>query len=116
MSSLPPPQMHDRLQPDRRGDPPEDETRVGGSDIPPWPAWTAPAAIAAGFALGIVVSVIVGSGAKAGGSSLSHPSPAVSLIGDVLFDASFVAAALYFARLVTRVRPSDFGFRSVRWQ
>jgi uncharacterized protein len=122
MSSVPPPETPAGLrEPDR--DPglpepglPEDEDRVVGLDIPPWPAWTAPAAIAAGFALGIVVSIIVGVGAKAGGSSLSHPSPAVSLIGDVLFDAAFVTAALYFARLGARPRPSDFGFRPVRWQ
>jgi membrane protease YdiL (CAAX protease family) len=63
-----------------------------------------------------VVSLIVGIGAKAGGSSLSHPSATVTLIGDLLFDAAFVAAAIYFARLTARVRPEDFGFRAVRWQ
>jgi CAAX protease family protein len=85
------------------------------ADIPPWPAWTAPAAIGSGFGLGIVVTVIVGAAAKAGGSSLSHPTPAVSLISDFLFDAAFVAAALYFSRLSGRVRASDFGFRATRW-
>jgi hypothetical protein len=84
------------------------------SDVPPWPAWTAPAAILSGFALGIVVSIIVGVAAQAGGSSLTHPTPAVSLIGDVLFDVAFVAVALYFARLTTPIRPADFGFRPVR--
>jgi membrane protease YdiL (CAAX protease family) len=104
------------LEPDQQPSPPPPEDSGGRTDVAPWPAWTAPAAIAVGFGLGIVVSVIVGVGAKAGGSSLSHPSPAVSLIGDVLFDASFVAAALYFARLTARGRPRDFGFRPVRWQ
>ena len=32
-----------------------------------------------------------------------------------MFDAAFVVAALYFARLNGRVGPSDFGFRPVRW-
>ena len=93
----------------RAGDPTE------AQDIPPWPAWTAPAAIAAGFGVWIVVSVIIGAGAKAGGSSLAHPSPAVSLIANVLSDASFVVAALYFARLGLRPRRADFGYRAVGW-
>ncbi len=77
--------------------------------------WAAPAAIAVGFAFGIVVSIIVGVIAKAGGSSLSNPTPAVSLISDFLFDAAFVVAALYLAGLGgVRPRPSDFGFRPVR--
>lgn len=83
-------------------------------DEPPWPAWAAPAAIAMGFGFGIVVSIVVGVIAQAGGSSLSNPTPAVSLISDFLFDGAFVAAALYLARLQGRPRPSDFGFRSVR--
>lgn len=85
-----------------------------GLDEPPWPIWSAPAAIALGFGLGIVVSIIVGIVAAAGGSSLSHPTPAVSLLSDFLFDAAFVASALYFAGLGHRPRPSDFGFRPVR--
>jgi uncharacterized protein len=84
-------------------------------DLPPWPPWTAIAAIAAGFGLGIVVTIFVGVGAKASGSSLTHPTAAVSLIGDFLFDAAFVVAALYFAQLHGRIRASDFGFRAVRW-
>lgn len=52
--------------------------------------------------------------AQAGGSSLSHPTPAVSLIGDVLFDVAFVVATLYVVRWTGRVRASDFGFRHVK--
>jgi membrane protease YdiL (CAAX protease family) len=84
-------------------------------DLPPWPPWTAAAAIAAGFGLGIVVTIFVGVGAKASGSSLTHPTATVSLIGDFLFDAAFVVSALYFAQLHGRIRASDFGFRAVRW-
>jgi hypothetical protein len=84
------------------------------ADEPPWPVWSAPAAIAMGFALGIVVSIVVGVIGQAGGSSLSNPTPAVSLISDFLFDAGFVAAALYFASMGGRPRPADFGFRPVR--
>jgi membrane protease YdiL (CAAX protease family) len=63
-----------------------------------------------------VVSVIVEIASQAGGSSISHPTPAVSLIGDFLFDAAFVAAALYFAALRNPLRARDFGFRTVRWR
>jgi membrane protease YdiL (CAAX protease family) len=90
------------------------ETEARRPDEPPWPPWSAPAAIGVGFGLGIVITVIVGIVAQAGGSSISHPTPAVSLIGDFLFDGAFVAAALYFAGLRNPLRPSDFGFRGVR--
>jgi membrane protease YdiL (CAAX protease family) len=69
-----------------------------------------------GFGLGIVVSIIVDIAAQAGGSSIAHPGPAVSLIGDFLFDAAFVAAALYFAGLKNPLRAVDFGFRPVSWR
>jgi membrane protease YdiL (CAAX protease family) len=115
MSSTPPPpappQSLSSEPPSPDGSSGSDERR---RDEPPWPIWTAPAAIAMGFALGIFVSIIVGIIAQAGGSSLSNPTPAVSLISDFLFDVAFVAAALYFARARGRPRPSDFGFRPVR--
>jgi hypothetical protein len=113
MPSTPPPQAPS--QSFASGPPPaEPPPAEHRPDEPPWPIWAAPAAIALGFGLGIVVSIIVGIVAAAGGSSLSHPSPAVSLLSDFLFDAAFVAAALYFAGLGRRPRPADFGFRPVR--
>jgi uncharacterized protein len=115
MTSALPPETEARApEPAGRPTPPA-PADTSGADLPPWPTWTAPAAIFAGFALGIVVSIIVGVAAQAGGSSLTNPTPAVSLIGDVLFDAVFVVVALYFARLTGPIRPSDFGFRRVRW-
>jgi uncharacterized protein len=116
MSSYPPsPAQPEAASPEPPPDRPADvpERRP---DEPPWPVWTAPAAIGVGFGIGIVVSVIVDIAAQAGGSSISNPSPAVSLIGDLLFDAGFVLAALYFASLNNRVRAADFGFRAVRWR
>jgi membrane protease YdiL (CAAX protease family) len=83
-------------------------------DSPPWRVWTAPAAVVFGLALGVVATLVVDIVASAGGSSLTHPTPAVSIIGDVVFDLSFVVAALYFASLHGRPRPADFGFRRVR--
>jgi uncharacterized protein len=116
MPSAPPPETEARAPEPAGQPPPSVQSSSGGADLPPWPTWTAPAAIVAGFAIGIVVSVIVGIAAQAGGSSLTHPTPAVSLIGDVLFDAGFVVVALYFARLTGPIRPADFGFRTVPWK
>jgi uncharacterized protein len=75
--------------------------------------WMAPAAVAAGLAGGVFATSIVAVVGHSAGSSLSHPTPAVSLIGDLVFDLAFVASALYFAALRGRPRPSDFGFRRV---
>jgi CAAX protease family protein len=83
-------------------------------DEPPWPAWTAPAAVAVGFALGFIGAVVVALFGALGGASLNHPTPAVSLLSNLVFDLAFVAAALYFSRLRSNPRPADFGFRVVR--
>jgi membrane protease YdiL (CAAX protease family) len=83
-------------------------------DVPPWRIWTAPAGVAAGLALGSLATILVDVVAQAGGSSVAHPTPAVSIIGDIVFDLSFVAAALYLASLGRRPTPADFGFRRVR--
>ncbi len=81
------------------------------SDTPSWGPWTAPAAILIGLGVGVLFDILLGAFAQAGGSSLSHPTPAVSLIGDFLFDLSFVGAALYMAGQHGRLRPRDFGYR-----
>jgi membrane protease YdiL (CAAX protease family) len=83
------------------------------TDVPPWRAWTAPAAVVLGLGLGSVATILVDVAANAGGSSLAHPSPAVSIVGDIVFDLAFVAAALYFASRQSRPAPRDFGFRRV---
>jgi membrane protease YdiL (CAAX protease family) len=115
MPSVPPPATESAVaSPEPPPSQSPDELTERLADEPPWPPWTAPAAIGVGFGLGILVSAIIGIVARASGSSLGHPGPALSLTGDFLFDAAFVAAALYFASLRTRVRPADFGFRSIR--
>jgi len=81
-----------------------------------WPVWTAPAAIALGFGVGVFASLIVGAIASVNGGSLAHPTPAVALISDVLFDLGFVVAALFFSRVRGRPSPADFGFRRIRWR
>jgi membrane protease YdiL (CAAX protease family) len=82
-------------------------------DVPPWPLWTVPAALAVGFGLWLVASALVAAGAQAGGSSITHPSHTVNFVVSLIFDLSFVAAALYFAVGQAGGRPADFGYRRV---
>jgi hypothetical protein len=85
-------------------------------DVPPWRIWTAPAGVAIGLGLGGLATILVDVAGQAGGSSLSHPSPAVSIVGDIVFDLGFVAAALYLASLGGRSSAAAFGYRRVRWR
>jgi membrane protease YdiL (CAAX protease family) len=74
----------------------------------------APAAVVIGLALGTLGSLVVELIGEAGGSTVSHPTPAVSIIADIVFDLGFVIAALYLCTLRGAVRAVDFGFRRVR--
>ncbi len=78
-----------------------------------WPLWTAPAAIILGLFVGSVASILVDVVAQVGGSSLSHPSPAANIIGDIVFDLGFVGVALWLAAWRGRPRPAQFGYRRV---
>jgi membrane protease YdiL (CAAX protease family) len=111
MQSTPPPSA-----PADEIPPPNAPSGGGGldNDDPPWRTWTAPAAVVLGLAVGIFGGLIVAVIGQGGGSSVGHPTPAVALIGDVVFDLAFVGAALYFASMQGRPRPADFGFRRVR--
>jgi uncharacterized protein len=111
MPSAPPPQTPPQTVPDV---PPPMPSPPRRDDEPPWGVWAAPAAVLAGLGMGILGSAVVGIVAAAGGSSLSHPSPAVSLSADLVFDLSFVAAALYFAARAGALTAVSFGFRRVR--
>jgi uncharacterized protein len=82
-------------------------------DVPPWQVWTVPAAVVAGFGVASVVTILVDVAASAGGSSIGHPSAAVTIVGNIVFDLAFVAAALYFASRQSRPAARDFGFRRV---
>ncbi len=82
-------------------------------DSPRWRLWMAPAAVAVGFAGGIFGTSIVAVIGQAAGSNPKHPTAAVSLVGDFVFDLAFVAAALYFTAIGGRLRARDFGFRRV---
>jgi CAAX protease family protein len=106
MHSTPPPE-HALPRPaatDGRG-------RDRGPDEPPWRIWMAPAAVLLGLAVGQVAVIVVELVGHAAGSSLTHPTPAVTIISDVVVDLAFVAAAVYFTSLQGRPNPADFGFR-----
>jgi uncharacterized protein len=113
MTSVPPPEL--ASEGEARPDPQEPGPRPG-TDAVRWPIWTAPAAIAMGFGVGVFVSAIVGAIASVNGSSLAHPTPAVALISDILFDLAFVGSAIFFSRVRGRPTPADFGFRRVRFR
>lgn len=78
--------------------------------------WIAPAAVVLGFAAGFMATFIVEAVGHGLGSPLAHPTPAVNITADFLFDFCFVAAALYFVVLRgwgARVR---FGYTRIPWR
>ncbi len=81
--------------------------------MPPWKLWTAPAGVALGLTFGALGSILVDVVAGASGSSLNHPPPAVTIVGDIVFDLGFVVAALWLSSLTGRPRAIDFGYRRV---
>jgi hypothetical protein len=83
-------------------------------DEPSWPVWAAPAGVVLGLLLGIFGTILVDVLAGAGGSSVSHPGPAANIIGDIVFDLCFVAAALWLAGWTGRPSAWAFGYRPVR--
>jgi uncharacterized protein len=114
MPSIPPPSAS-APPPTAAPDSPAPVAEVRADDIPPWQLWTAPAAILGGFAIGLVGTIVVGIIAAASGGNLTHPSAGVSLLEDLVFDLSFVTAAIYLAAR-RRATPSDFGFRLIPWK
>jgi CAAX protease family protein len=85
-----------------------DERRRDG-----WPLWLAPAGIGVGLALGVLATIVVDLVAHAGGSSLSHPSPAATILGDIVFDLGFVVGALWLVSLSGRISAAEFGYRRI---
>src|ERR1700733_1471741 len=110
MPSVPPPQLTS-TGPPAPPPPPLPPGREHPGDVP-WPIWAAPAALLTGLLVGVLGTIIVA--AFAGEAGSTHTSPAVSLISDVVFDAGFVLAALYFASAGRRrPEPWDFGYRRI---
>lgn len=87
-----------------------------GGDDRPARIWIAPAAVLLGLAAGIFSTLLVDIVGSAFGSPVAHPTPAVNLTADYVFDLSFVAAALYLAVLQGRLGPRELGYRRVSWK
>jgi membrane protease YdiL (CAAX protease family) len=83
---------------------------------PPWRLWIAPASIALGFVFGEVGSLLVDGVGVAGGASATHPTPAMAIVGSIVFDLGFVGAAILLASVTGSGRAPDFGFRRVSWR
>jgi hypothetical protein len=112
MPQLPPPAAPPSAPPPALAPESEDRSADRG---PQWPLWFAPGAIALGFGLGIIATIVV--------DVIGHPragsqqTVAEALVANLVFDLGFVAAAIYFVNLRGRPRPPDFGFRRVApWQ
>lgn len=78
--------------------------------------WIAPAAVLLGFAAGFVGTFIVQLVGHALGSPLVHPTPAVNLVSDLVFDLGFVLAALYFTYVSRWQGRITFGYRRIPWR
>jgi membrane protease YdiL (CAAX protease family) len=78
--------------------------------------WLAPTVVLIGLLAGLFSTLFVDIVGTAFGSPAGHPTPAVNLIADYLFDLSFVAVALYFALLQGRMGRLELGYRRVSWQ
>jgi membrane protease YdiL (CAAX protease family) len=91
---------------------PERPSSEPGSDlIPPWPGWTAPAALFAGFAAALVAGLMIGLGGAIFGADLQNPPATISILSVIAQDACLIASALLFARIVSTPRPELFGLR-----
>ena len=85
-------------------------------DLPPWKLWAAPIAVVLGFVAAEVLTTIVYGIGAANGASTSHPTPAMEIVGSIVFDVGFIAAAVVIAQFAGGAWPGAFGFRRVRWR
>jgi membrane protease YdiL (CAAX protease family) len=90
-------------------------------ELPPWPAWTAPAALLTAFALAVVGGLVIAIVSSAFGASLQHPGAAVNIAATIVQDVAFVGAALYYASRAAPLAAAQFGLRrtslssALRW-
>jgi membrane protease YdiL (CAAX protease family) len=81
---------------------------TAAEDVPPWKLWAAPVALLAGFIVAeILTTIVFGIGSGADGST----TPATEIVGSIVFDIGFIAAAVGVAHFFGGARPALFGFR-----
>jgi uncharacterized protein len=83
-------------------------------DTPPWKLWAAPVAIVVGFLLAELFTLIVYGVGASQGASVSNPTPAMEIVGSIVFDLGFILAALLMAQFGGGLHAAWFGFRRVR--
>jgi membrane protease YdiL (CAAX protease family) len=91
--------------------------RSRAEETPDWPPWMAPAALVGGWLVGNLAALVVVIPAAAFGVSISssHPPGGIEIAGTVVLEATFVLAAVLFARMGGRVvRSWQFGLRPPR--
>ncbi len=85
-------------------------------DLPPWGWWTAVPAAVVGFVLAEIFTTIVYAIGSGNGASTSHPTPAMEIVGSIVFDLGFIVAIVVVAHTNGGARPAAFGFRRVGWK
>ena len=112
---MPSSSSHPTVPPPYDEPPPVESREAEAPERPvPWPLWTVPAALALGLVVAVLGTSIVDAIASSGGGSFNHPGTAASIVGDVVFDLSFVGAAAWLAWSRGGASLADFGFRRVR--
>ena len=100
-------------------DPPELPEGVAPSDPSPrWPWWFGPVAMVTGAVAAGTVSLLLGVVLGATGTIDSEEPtsmPLFTIVGTVVVDAIFVAAAVLFAAIKRRPKAWHFGFRRTRF-
>jgi uncharacterized protein len=111
MASTPPPSAGFAYP--HPGAPPELPERPEGlpDPAPRWPAWTAPVALIAGFAVAIFGYILIGAIAGLAGADVDDLPPGVDIAATVVQDAALIGSAVFFARMTGRPRPAQFGLR-----
>lgn len=111
MTSVPAPPGHP-APPDH----PERPLGVPGGDdrIPPWPGWSAPAALLAAFAAALVCALVIGILAAPFGADFDDAPASVTILATIAQDACFIAAGLLFARMIAPPRRAQFGLQAPR--
>jgi membrane protease YdiL (CAAX protease family) len=98
------------------------ELEEGDKSVSPttgWSPWFAPIALLIGLALALVGGLVVDLPALAFGVNVSAEPPGLTILGTVVQDLAFIAAAVYCARFGGRaVRSWQFGLRrpGVGWK
>lgn len=78
---------------------------------PRWKPYTAWLALAAGFGGALVGALVLGIIAALFGAAIDDPPPAVNILATIIQDLSLIAAAVFFASMVARPAPWQFGLR-----